>query len=301
MIHLVFNGNLEFSELAETQLVYVDRKSFLIDQLLSPGAGSFLTIAGIIYLLLSGNQRKFRFLALVVIAVVVSLMLMKGKSYYTQGIFPFLISAGAVFYESVLKKWYTRLIFVSFLLLVTYPLIPYGLPVYKTEGLIKYFDMAEARNGFDVGRTFEDGSKHSLPQDYADMLGWEELTRIAARAWEMIPDKQSAFIYCENYGQTGAITIIGKKYGLPEPISFHESFRYWIPEAFNPDITSVVYINNDPPGEDVKGLFANILKVGSISDPDAREYGTAVYLCTDPVISFNSFWKKRLIQLESEN
>ncbi|HOB84396.1 MAG TPA: hypothetical protein PKM76_08145 [Bacteroidales bacterium] len=301
VIHLVFNGNLEFSELAETQLVYVDRKSFLIDQLLSPGAGSFLTIAGIIYLLLSGNQRKFRFLALVVIAVVVSLMLMKGKSYYTQGIFPFLISAGAVFYESVLKKWYTRLIFVSFLLLVTYPLIPYGLPVYKAEGLIKYFDMAEAKNGFDVGRTFEDGSKHSLPQDYADMLGWEELTRIAARAWEMIPDKQSAFIYCENYGQAGAITIIGKKYGLPEPISFHESFRYWIPEAFNPDITSVVYINNDPPGEDVKGLFANILKVGSISDPDAREYGTAVYLCTDPVISFNSFWKKRLIQLESEN
>ena len=288
------------SELAETQLVYVDRKSFLIEQILSPGAGSFLTIAGIIYLMISGNQRKFRFLGAVVIAVVVSLMLMRGKSYYTQGIFPFLIAAGAVFYESVLKKWYSRLIFVSFLLLITYPLIPYGLPVYKTDGLIKYFDMAAAKNGFDFGRTFEDGSKHSLPQDYADMLGWEELTMIAAKAWDMVPDKKAAFIYCENYGQAGAITIIGKKYGLPEPVCFSESFRYWIPAQFDPDPTSFLYIN-DELGDDVNVLFGRITKVGSISNPDAREYGTAVYLCENPVMSFNLFWEERLKQLEAEN
>ena len=140
---------------------------------------------------------------------------------------------------------------------------------------------------------FEDNSIHSLPQDYADMLGWEELTSIVNEAWQIIPDKKAAFIYCENYGQAGAITVIGKKYGLPEAVCFSESFRYWIPKEFDPDITSFIYIN-DEMGEDVRMLFTKITKIGSISNPDAREFGTAVYLCEDPADSFNKFWKLRL-------
>ena len=37
--------------------------------------------------------------------------------------------------------------------------------------------------------------------------------------------------------------------------------------------------------------------IGRISNPDAREFGTAVYLCEDPVMSFNKFWTERLKQL----
>jgi hypothetical protein len=59
----------------------------------------------------------------------------------------------------------------------------------------------------------------------------------------MIPDKKTCFIYGENYGYAGAITIIGKKYGLPEAVSFSESFRYWIPRNIKPEINSVIYIN----------------------------------------------------------
>lgn len=114
--------------------------------------------------------------------------------------------------------------------------------------------------------------------------------------WQIVPDKKAAFIYCENYGQAGAITVIGKKYGLPEAICFSESFRYWIPEKFDPDITSMVYIN-DKPGDDVRQIFRKITKIGSISNPDAREFGTAVYLCEEPVDSFNKFWQLRIKDL----
>jgi hypothetical protein len=55
----------------------------------------------------------------------------------------------------------------------------------------------------------------------------------------------------------------------------------------------MVYIN-DKPGEDIKALFRKITTVGSITNPDSREYGTTVYLCQDPVRSFNSFWAERL-------
>jgi hypothetical protein len=113
----------------------------------------------------------------------------------------------------------------------------------------------------------------------------------------MIDDKKASFIYCENYGLAGAITIIGKKYGLPEAVCFSESFRYWIPRKFNPDIKSFIYIN-DKPGEDIKNLFGKISLIGRISNRDAREYGTAVYLCEFPKTSFNEFWSERISRLD---
>jgi hypothetical protein len=296
LIWQIVNGMPVFghlSELARTQLVYVNPASFLMEQILSPGAASILTIAGLIYLLINKSVIKFRFLGLAAIIVIVSLMLMHGKSYYTQGIFPFLIGAGAVSFERLLKHWSLRIVLPGILIFMTISILPYGLPIYGAEGLIKYFNYLESEYGMDVGRTFENGSKHSLPQDYADMLGWEELTAVAAKAYRMSADRKACIIYCENYGQAGAITIIGKKYGLPEAVCFSESFQYWYPEKFEPDITSFIYINHEL-GQDVKWLFRKIYIVGSITNPDAREYGATVYLCEDPVCSFNEFWKERI-------
>jgi hypothetical protein len=281
------------SELERTQLTHVDSFSFISDQLIMPLWASVLTVAGLIYLLMNKEAIKYRFLGIVTILVIVILFILKGKGYYTIGVFPFLIAAGAVSYEQWLKKLWVKITFPLILVLLTIPILPLGLPVFKSQGLVSYFKNLGNKYGIEIGRRFEDGSIHSLPQDYADMLGWEELTAIANKAYQMIDDKKASFIYCENYGQAGAITIIGKKYGLPEAVSFHESFRYWIPLKFNPDIRSFIYIN-DEMGEDIQNLFGKITLVGRISNQDAREYGTAVYLCQDPKISFNTFWKSRL-------
>ena len=229
--------------------------------------------------------------------VIVILLVLRGKSYYTIGVFPFLIAAGSVSFERLLKRRWLKILFPGLLILLTIPILPFGLPVYKVDGLVKYFGELQSKYGLDIGRRFEDGTIHSLPQDYADMLGWEELTAITNKAWQMIDDKRSAFIYCENYGQAGAITVIGKKYRLPEAVCFSESFRYWVPESFEPEITSFIYIN-DELGEDVNLLFRKILEVGKVSDPDAREFGTTVYLCREPVMSFNMFWSERLKQID---
>jgi len=285
-----------FSELERTQLVNVDRSAFLFEQVLMPGVVSILTIAGLIYLFISKKAWKYRFLGLVVISVIITLMLLRGKSYYTQGIFPFLIAAGAVSWENILRKTWSRIFLLLLIILLSLPAVPIGIPVFKTERLVSYFKNLSTSYGMDFICRFEDNSIHSLPQDYADMLGWEELAGIADKAWQMIPDKSAAFIYCENYGQAGAITVAGKKYGLPEAISFHESFRFWIPERFDPEITAIVYIN-DEIGEDVRQVFRKITKVGSIANPDAREFGTTVWLCEEPAGSFNKFWEERVRQL----
>jgi len=282
-----------FSELGRTQLQNVERGTFLLEQLIMPGAASVLTIAGIIFLLFNKRAIQFRFLGFVVLLVILILLILRGKGYYTIGVLPVLISAGAVSFELILNKSRLKFLLPLVLIILTTPVLPIGLPIYKADGLVKYFNKLQTKYGLEIGRRFEDGSVHSLPQDYADMLGWEELTSLTYDAWNMIENKNAAFIYCENYGQAGAITVIGKKYALPQAVCFHESFRYWIPKTFEPDITSFVYIN-DEMGDDVKMLFAKITEVGRISNPDAREFGTAVYLCEDPVRSFNLFWARRI-------
>jgi hypothetical protein len=305
---LVFSPNLiwqivnglpvinHLSELKRTQLVNVDQGAFLFEQILMPGVATILTIAGLMFLIFNKKMIKFRFLGFVIISVIITLMLLHGKSYYTQGIFPFLIAAGAVSYGNLLKKTWQQVLLALLIIILTLPIIPIGIPVYRTKGLVKYFRNIGTRYGMDFVCRFEDNSIHSLPQDYADMLGWEELTRITSEAWQRIPDKKAAFIYGENYGQAGAITVIGKKYGLPEAVCFSESFRFWFPKKFDPEITSMVYIN-DEMGDDVRQIFRKITKVGSITNPDAREFGTEVYLCEDPVDSFNKFWQLRIKDL----
>jgi hypothetical protein len=285
----VFN---HMSELYDTQLVHMDAATFLIEQILGPFAGSILVIGGLIFLLFSPKIRNFRFLGFLSIFIIAALLFMKGKSYYTLGIYPMLIAAGSTAFDAWLRRRIAMIALPFFLVLMTIPNVPFGLPVWDKEGLKIYFKVLGEKYGIDAGRRFEDGTIHSLPQDYADMIGWEELTAIADSAYNLIPDKQASFIYCENYGQAGAITVIGKKYGLPEAVSFNESFRYWFPHEFPVEVKSLVYINGEP-GEDIKELFARITLIGRISDPDAREYGTGVFLCEEPVTSFNDFWEAR--------
>jgi hypothetical protein len=285
----VFN---HMSELYDTQLVHMDAATFLTEQIISPFAGSILVIGGLIFLLFSQKMKNLRFLGFLSILIVAALLFMKGKGYYTLGIYPMLIASGGAAFDTWLRSRITRIVLPFFMILITIPNVPFGLPVWDKEGLKVYFKVLDEKYGIDLGRRFEDGTIHSLPQDYADMIGWEELTALADSAYQMIGEKEASFIYCENYGQAGAITIIGKKYGLPEAVSFNESFSYWFPHEFPVEIKSLVYINGEP-GEDMKELFAKITLVGRISDPDAREYGTGVFLCEEPVTSFNNFWEER--------
>jgi len=57
-------------------------------------------------------------------------------------------------------------------------------------------------------------------------------------------------------------------------------------------IKTKVYENGEV-GEDVQTLFTRIDLVGEVTNPNARERGTKVYLCREPKTGFDVFWKKR--------
>ncbi len=284
--------------LNETQLVHVSRLNFLSDQVLIGFMSSLLILPGLFVPLFSKIFRQARFMATVSLLVILILMLLRGKSYYTAGILPFLVCSGAVFWEKALRTTILKTALPVLMILLTVPALPMGIPVWKADKLASYFAGMKRTIGFDAVLRDEDGVYHALPQDYADMLGWDELAAGAAEAWKQIPDKNAVIIYCQNYGEAGAVTVLGKDLGLPQPISFSESFFYWAPRDFTNEMTSLVYIN-DEMGEDVDTLFRDVRIVGGITNPLAREFGTKVYLCSDPVYSFNAFWRQRTKRLES--
>jgi len=279
--------------LNDSQLVHVDRVSFLTDQLFIGSMGMLLLIPGVIYLLFSKLLRPYRPLVIACILAFAILVILKGKSYYTIGMFPFLIAAGGVYWETVLKRTLSRILIPFIIVVFSIPFIPMGLPVFNTDKLVQYFAWTKEKLGLGMALRWEDGLYHPLPQDYADMLGWDELAAITANAYRQVPDKESAMIYAENYGQAGAVMVIGKKYGLPDPACFSESFLYWIPRNPVKEITTLIYIN-DELGDDVRFLFADCREVGSISNPLAREYNTGVWLCSKPHTSFNDLWISRI-------
>ncbi|MCX6246507.1 MAG: glycosyltransferase family 39 protein [Bacteroidetes bacterium] len=284
--------------LRDSQLVHVNRLTFLTDQLFILLTSLFLVLPGIIYLLFSTKMKDWRLLGIACILAFAILMLLRGKSYYTAGIYPLIIAAGACFWENLFHGKSLRLTLPALMLLITLPILPAVLPVQNARSMATGFSWFQKMTGVGSFLRDEKGIYHSLPQDYADMLGWDELAKITAKAYRQVPDKKSCLIYCENYGEAGAIMVLGKKYGLPDPVCFSESFYYWAPRKLEHEIHTLIYIN-DEPGKDVQALFADFRLIGKISDTLAREYGTSVYLASRPRNSFNAAWEKRVRQVRS--
>jgi hypothetical protein len=267
--------------------------TFLLEQILMVFPATFIAIPGVIFLLFARQMKEYRLFGLISITVLIIFLLLQGKGYYTAGIYPILIASGAVFFENLIKRPYFRIALVTALIYLEWVVLPIGKPIYGADQLVRYFDKMEKISGNNEARRFEDNQYHQLPQDYSDMLGWNELTELTNQAWQKVENKNSCIIYGENYGEAGAISIIGKKYHLPNAISFSDNFRYWFPKSFKTEITEFIYINDDP-GDDVKELFADIQEIGRISNPLAREYGVGVFLCKNPRHSFNKFWEERI-------
>ena len=282
--------------LRDSQLVHVNRTAFFTDQVFLIVMASLLVIPGLLHLGWAGTMKQYRPLFMASILSLLIIALLRGKSYYTIGLFPFWIAAGGVFWETRLKSIVSRILLPASMVLLTIPILPMGIPVYHAPKLADYFAGAKQATGFDMALRWETGRIHSLPQDYADMLGWDEIAAGAAKAYSQVPDKSACMIYAEYYGRAGAVMVLGKKYHLPEPACFSESFFYWLPRHPQTEIKSLIYIN-DELGADVHDLFAECRLVASVNDTLAREYGTGIWLCTNPHSSFNAFWEQRVTQI----
>jgi len=283
-------------ELRDSQLAKMSSATFLVEQLLMIFPATLIGLPGLFYLLFSEQLKRFRVIGFSMLIVLILYLLLQGKSYYSAGIYPLLVSAGAVFYDQHLKRNGLRVVLVLLVLMLTWLVLPMGISSKSPEKMVAYFDEMAKVTKNDAVRRYENNKYYPLPQDYADMLGWDELAAITNKAWQKVEHKGACLIYAENYGQAGAITILGKRYNLPEALSFSDNFRYWLPKTFEREMVELIYINHEM-GADVKELFEDITEVGHLTNPLAREHGVKVFLCKKPKKSFNQFWASKVEEL----
>ncbi|MCB0664555.1 MAG: glycosyltransferase family 39 protein [Saprospiraceae bacterium] len=273
-------------ELAATQFVNVTTSGFLFDQLFFFLPAVLIWIAGLYFLLFVPQARKWRGFAWMYFTVLLLLLFLSGKSYYTIGAYPVLIAAGAAYMEKLSGKKIWIPAGLSALMLITaLPRLPVILPIYSPEKEAAFFEKRKDSPIMESALRWEDGQLHTLPQDFADMLGWEEIAKAAGETWQQIPDKSRAAIYAENYGLAGAIEHFGKPYDVPEVLSFNDNYRYWLPDSLPPDFKTLIYINIEL-GDDMPGFFEKLEKVYEVDQPLSRQHGTLIYLCENPTPAF---------------
>ena len=125
---------------------------------------------------------------------------------------------------------------------------------------------------------WEDGKDHLLPQDFADMIGWKEMAEKALAAYKLIPENESenTLIFCDNYGQTGALNYYNRN-KMPEAYSFNTDYIYWLPHLKR--IQNIVLVGNKPT-EKIISMFSSCRLTGTVENELAREKGTGIYLLT---------------------
>jgi hypothetical protein len=155
-------------------------------------------------------------------------------------------------------------------------LIPIILPVWKPARLARF------NKKYGIENKWEDQQLHPISQDFADMLGWKELTEKTERFYLSLPQatRDSTLIFAGNYGEAGALSYYGKNSSFKKQVrSINGSFILWLPAQLQ--FRNMIFIDEDLPEEKLLASFEHASVIDSISNPDARESGTRIYWFTD--------------------
>ncbi|HXS56402.1 MAG TPA: glycosyltransferase family 39 protein [Hanamia sp.] len=290
-----FPVSVHMKELQRTQLQYVSPGSFLIGQLMMNLPCLFIWIAGL-YFAIFKQQGKYRIFAWAYLFIIALLLYFQGKIYYTLGIYPVLFGFGAYHLEQFatnhLKFW--KYVFIILPLLIGIPTIPLMLPIAKPNSLAAYYKARHIENiGF---LKWEDLQNHALPQDFADMLGWKEITEKTAKAYATLTDeeKKKTIIFCDNYGQAGAVNYYGTQLGLPVAYSDNASFLYWLPDSLHIDNMVLITDDQQEMQHDFIKDFTSAVLSDNVTNEYAREKGSLIIILKGANEKFNQMFKEKI-------
>lgn len=276
-------------ELAETQLVNVDRLDFLKEQILFFIGALPVIIAALYALLFYKPFAKYKLFFTSIIFTLLVFIYFKAKAYYAIGLYPIYIAFGTVYLSQILETgWrrYLKPVLILIPLLFFIPMYNYVFPnkspEYITKNPEKYKKLGMLR--------WEDGKDHDLPQDFADMLGWKELARKTDSVYALLPNPEKTLILCDNYGQAGAINYYSKK-GI-KAVSFNADYVNWfdLTIRYKNLIRIKNYEENATEVQETGPFFQSSVIAGEITNKYAREYKTTIYAFTDAKIDI----KKRI-------
>jgi 4-amino-4-deoxy-L-arabinose transferase-like glycosyltransferase len=224
------------------------------------------------------RDRRYRMLAWMYIIPLALFVIGEGRAYYLAAAYPMLMAMGAVAGErwvASLKRaprlameavLFTGLAAVGFYAgAVILPLAP--------DGSLRNF--ALERNG-----------------DLREEIGWDDLVKTVAGIRDSLPRERrvSVGVLVGNYGEQGAIEILGPAYGLPAPISMTNSA--WLRGYPMPPPSTLIVLGFSPKGAD--RAFTSCRVAGHVSNGvknEESQYHPDIFVCDGPRLSWPEFWK----------
>lgn len=222
--------------------VLMSPPEFFISQIMALLPITFpVWIAGVWYFLGDKEGKRFRFLGVCYIVLLILMIYLKAKDYYLVPIYPMLLAGGATFWEQLIEK--IRLLrFVGNIYLVlivglTVIVSPVVLPILPIDRLIGYQETI----GFKPPKA-EVSHDSPIQQIFSDQFGWQEMVEKTADVYNNLSpeERREAGIFASNYGEAGAIDFFGAKYGLPKSISPHQSYFLWGPREYTGKVLIVL-------------------------------------------------------------
>jgi hypothetical protein len=290
---------LEFMRNARTiKMADVTPLGFLHGQILFNNPATIIVwLAGLWYFFFHKDGRKFRIFGWMYIAIYILFTLQEAKDYYLAPAYPVLFAGGAILYEMMPRKKILtgiKVFSIVILIIFTFITVPLTLPLLSPE------KTAEYTSAFGLNET--SGEKHEmgkLPQHYADMFGWEEMTAVFAQAYNSLAPEEQALctIYVDNYGEAGAINFFGRKYDLPKAFCTHNSCWFWGPgdKEFDVVLTIGKSRDLDVSKKDLEQYFDHVEYAGTIRYQYCMPYenNLPVFICKGFRGSVEEIWKAK--------
>jgi MFS family permease len=144
-----------------------------------------------------------------------------------------------------------------------------------------------------IGLSFdiEAGKRNErVPQWLGDRLGWEAEVSEVARVYRALPadERGNAVIVSSNYGDAGAIELLGPRLGLPAVYATHNSFHSWGP----PPDSNRTFIGVSVSGNDLRRLFDSVetAAVFVCDECTAPRRRIPIYVVRGPKVSIQKGW-----------
>jgi hypothetical protein len=235
-------------------------------------------LAGLIGFL---RNRRYRMMAFMYLVPLTLFFVGKGRNYYMAGAYPMLLAMGAVLAERwlhSLPRWgrltIQTLYFAAFAFISAF-VCAIVLPLQSSGSLRDY---ALSHNG-----------------DLREEIGWNDLVRTVAQIRDSLqPDQQAHLgITTGNYGEYGAIEILGPAYGLPKPIGTTNS--EWLRGYPTPQPTTLIVIGLGE--QDANAIFTGCRWAGHNGNSEGvqneeSEYHPDIFVCGPPRLPWPQLWKE---------
>jgi hypothetical protein len=204
----------------------------------------------------------------------------KGRGYYLAAAYPMLFAMGAVVGErwvrSLKRQWRLAVEGLFFTGVAVWGAVIFALLVpLAASGPLKEF--ALKNNG-----------------DLREEIGWDELVKTVAGIRDSLPAEQrdDVGVLAGNYGEQGAVEILGPAYHLPMPISMTNSS--WLRGYPTPQPSTLIVLGFSQ--KEADRTFTSCRLAGHDGNSEGvkneeSEYHPDIFVCGPPREPWAEFWR----------